>query len=175
MLAGRDIAAEDIESVEVRMGKGQVNCLVYERPQTRWEAEFSGQYGIAAAVLFGKMGVPELADEVVQSRNVQEFLPKVTLVGVDEYDERDPVFSPSESVRVQLRDGEVIESGPITTIPGHANDPLNSEQLWGKFRECTIKSHSESEARNLFEQLQKIDSLSSASALPTCESLFADN
>jgi 2-methylcitrate dehydratase PrpD len=172
MLAGRDVAAEDIESVEVRMGRGQVNCLVYERPQTRWEAEFSGQYGIAAAVLFGKMGVPELADDVVQRRDVQEFFPKVTLVAVDEYDERDPVFSPNETVRIQLRSGEVLKSGPITSIPGHANDPLTPEQLWTKFRECTITTHSESEARILFDLLQKIDTLASARALPTCETLF---
>jgi 2-methylcitrate dehydratase PrpD len=172
MLEGREVNADDVESVEVRMGRGQVNCLVYDRPQTRWEAEFSGQFGIAAAVLFGKMGVPELADDVVQSREVQDFFPKVKLVAVDEYDERDPVFSPSESVRVQLRNGEVIESGPITTIPGYANDPLNSDELWGKFRECTIKTHAESEARDLFDLLQKIDTLPSAKALPTCERLF---
>jgi 2-methylcitrate dehydratase PrpD len=175
MLAGRDITAEDVESVEVHMGRGQVNCLVYERPQTRWEAEFSGQYGIAAAVLFGKMGVPELADDVVRSRAVQEFFPKVNIVAVDEYDERDPVFSPSESVRLQLRSGEVIESGPITSIPGHANEPLSAEELWGKFRECTLKTHSESEARDLFDKLQRVDTLSSARDLPTCEKLFAES
>jgi len=172
MLAGRDVAADDVDSVEVRMGRGQVACLVYERPKTRWEAEFSGQYGIAAAVLFGKMGVPELADEVVQRPEVQEFFPKVKLVAVDEYDERDPVFSPTETVCMRLRNGEVIESGPIATIPGHADDPLTSEQLWAKLRECTMRTHSESEARDLFDRLQMIDSLPSATALPTCENLF---
>jgi 2-methylcitrate dehydratase PrpD len=173
MLAGRDIEAEDVESVEVHMGTGQVACLVYERPRTRWEAEFSGQYGIAAAVLFGKMGVHELADDVVQRADVQAFFPKVKLVAVDEYDERDPVFSPNETVRMQLRSGEVIESGPITSIPGHANDPLTADQLWAKFRECTLKTHSEPQARELFDLLQRIDSLPSTTVLPTCDALFA--
>jgi 2-methylcitrate dehydratase PrpD len=174
MLAGRTVDPDDVESVEVHMGKGQVACLVYDRPQTRWEAEFSGQYGIAAAVLLGKMGVPELADEVVQREDLQAFFPKVTLVPVDEYDERDPVFSPTESVTMTLRGGEVIESGPIASIPGHANDPLTREQLWGKFQECTANTHSESEARELFDLLQEIDSLPSASVLPTCTSIFKD-
>lgn len=172
MLAGRHIDPNDVESVEVRMGRGQVTCLVYDRPQTRWEAEFSGQYGIAAAVLLGKMGVPELSDEVVQRPEMQAFFPKVTLVPVDEYDERDPVFSPTESVKLTLRDGDVVESGPIATIPGHANDPLTSEQLWAKFRECTIQTHTEDDARELFALLQKIDSLQSTADLPTCTSLF---
>ena len=172
MLAGRDVDPDDVESVEVRMGRGQVTCLVYDRPQTRWEAEFSGQYGIAAAVLLGKMGVPELADEVVQREDIQAFFPKVKLIPVDEYDERDPVFSPTESVTMTLRGGETLESGPISTIPGHANDPLTREQLWGKFRECTADTHAESDARELFDLLQQIDSLSSASLLPTCTSIF---
>ncbi|KRF22393.1 MmgE/PrpD family protein [Phycicoccus sp. Soil802] len=172
MLADRTISPDDVESVEVRMGRGQVTCLVYERPQTRWEAEFSGQYGIAAAVILGKMGVPELADEVVQRSDIQAFFPKVKLIAVDEYDERDPVFSPTESVTMTLRSGEVIESGPISTIPGHANDPLSTEQLWGKFRECTLKTHSEAEARELFDLLQKVDALPSTKALPTCTTIF---
>jgi 2-methylcitrate dehydratase PrpD len=174
MLAGRNVDPDEVESVEVRMGKGQVTCLVYDRPQTRWEAEFSGQYGIAAAVVLGKMGVAELADEVVQRADLQAFFPKVRLIAVDEYDERDPVFSPTESVTMTLRSGEVIESGPISTIPGHANDPLTSEQLWEKFRECTANTHTEMEARELFGLLQEIDSLPSASVLPTCTSIFND-
>lgn len=174
MLEGRDIDPDDIESVEVRMGRGQVTVLVYDRPQNRWEAEFSGQYGIAAAVLLGKLGVPELADEVVQRPEMQAFLPKVTLIPVDEFDERDPVFSPTESVTMTLRSGEVIESGPIASVPGGAEEPLTTEQLWGKFRECTVSTHSDAQARELFDLLQQIDTLPSPSVLPTCTSIFND-
>ncbi len=174
MLADRPVDPDEIESVEVRMGRGQVTCLVYDRPQTRWEAEFSGQFGIAAAVLLGKMGVPELADEVVQRPDMQAFYPKVKLIATDEVDERDPVFSPTESVTMTLRSGEVLESGPITSVPGHASDPLTTEQLWGKFRECTVETHDETGARELFDALQKIDSLSSVAELPTCKGIFTD-
>lgn len=174
MLAGRTIDPDDVELVEVRMGRGQVRVLVYEQPKTRWEAEFSGQYGIAAAVILGKMGVPELADEVVQRPEMQAFYPKVKLVPVDEYDERDPVFSPTESVRMTLRNGEVIESGPIATVPGQAGEPLTREQLWSKFRECTAATHADDEARVLFDALQRIDSLSSIEELPTCTTIFTN-
>jgi 2-methylcitrate dehydratase PrpD len=172
LLAGRNIDPDDVASVEVRMGTGQITCLVYERPQTRWEAEFSGQFGIAAAVILGKMGVPELADDVVQRPDIQAFFPKVKLIAVEEYDERDPVFSPTESVRLTLRSGEVLDSGPISSVAGHADDPLTTEQLWAKFRECTVKTHAEMAARELFDTLQRIDSLSSARELPTCSGIF---
>jgi 2-methylcitrate dehydratase PrpD len=174
MLADHPVDPAEIESVEVRMGRGQVTCLVYDRPQNRWEAEFSGQYGIAAAVLLGKLGVPELADEVVKRPEMQAFLPKVTLIPIDEVDERDPVFSPYETVTITLRNGEVLESGPITSIPGHASEPLTTEQLWGKFRECTTATHDEAGARELFDVLQKIDSVASVAEVPTCKGVFSD-
>jgi 2-methylcitrate dehydratase PrpD len=174
LLAGRDISADDIESVEVRMGRGQVTVLVYDRPQNRFEAEFSGQYGIAAAVLLGRMGVPELADNVVLRPDMQSFFPKVTLVPIDEVDERDPVFSPTESVTIRLHNGEVLDSGPIASVPGQAVDPLTREQLWAKFRDCTVRTHTDDEARELFDLLQSIDSLPSAAALPTCSAVFSD-
>ena len=174
MLRGCRIDPDEIESVEVEMGRNQVACLVQERPRNQYQAQFSGQFGIAAAVILGKLGVPEIADEVVLRPDMQAFYPKVTLKAVDEIDPRDPVFSPTESVVMKLRNGEVLESGPIATIPGYANEPLTTEQLWDKFAECTAKTHTAVEARELFGLLQKVDALSSPHALPTCTSIFND-
>jgi 2-methylcitrate dehydratase PrpD len=174
MLGDRRIDPDEVESVEVRMGRGQTTVLVYDRPQTRYQAEFSGHYSIAAAVILGRMGVPELADDVVRRPDIQAFLPKVHLIPVDEVDPRDPVFSPTETVTMRLSNGEVIESGPVASIPGHASDPLTREQLWDKFLECTVNTHEESEARTLFDLLQKIDALDSTAQLPTCERIFND-
>ena len=174
MLGDRRLDPDDVESVEVSMGRGEITVLVYDRPQTRYEAEFSGQYSIAAAVILGRMGVPELADEVVQRPDMQAFFPKVRLVPDDEVDPRDPVFSLTERVTIQLKSGEVIDSGPVASIPGHASDPLTQEQLWDKFRECTVKTHHEPDARALFDALQRIELLDSALQLPTCTSVFND-
>jgi 2-methylcitrate dehydratase PrpD len=174
ILEGRAIAADDIESVEVEMGRGQVTVLVHERPQDMYQAQFSGQFAIAAAVILGKLGVSETSDEVVRRPDMQAFYPKVTLKPVDEFDPRDPVFSPTESVTMTLRNGEVLKSGPIATVPGYAGEPLTTDELWGKFTECTQDTHSTAQARELFDVLQKVDSLDSAKAIPTCTSIFKD-
>jgi len=174
MLKGRRIDPADIESVEVEMGRGQVTCLVHERPQNQFQAQFSGQFAVAAAAILGKLGVPEIADEMVRRPDMQAFYPKVKLKPVDEYDPRDPVFSPTESVVMKLRNGEVLESGPVSTIPGYVGEPLTTEQLWSKFAECTAKTHTASQARELFGLLQKIDTQRSPHALPTCTSIFND-
>ena len=105
MLEGRNIMPEEVDKVTVTMDRGQMAVLVNERPQTDNEAKFSEQFAMAAAVILGKMGIDELRDNVVQRPDIQAFFPKVTVVAVDEYDERDPAHSPSERVVIRLKDG----------------------------------------------------------------------
>jgi len=91
---------------------------------------------------------------------------------VDEYDTRDPAHSPTERVLICLRNGEVLDSGEIARIRGHAYDPMSPDELWTKFVECTAKTHAEREARALFEQLQNVERLRSVRDLPTCGKIF---
>jgi hypothetical protein len=50
---------------------------------------------------------------------------------------------------------------------------MSPEELWTKFVECTARTHSEPEARRLFEMLQAVDKLPSVRDLPTCKTIFA--
>ncbi len=172
MLAGRRLGADDIAEIEVTMGRGQTTVLVNQRPQTGLEAKFSEQFAMAAAVILGRMGVGEVTDAVVQRADIQAFFPKVNLNPVDEYDTRDPAHSPTERVRIRLNNGEVLDSGPVSVIRGHADDPLSAEELWEKFAECTARTHAEPEARRLFNMLQAVETLPSVRDLPSCETIF---
>jgi len=117
--------------------------------------------------------VDVFSDAIVHRADVQAFFPKVKLIAVDEYDIRDPSHSPTERVVIRLRNGEVLDSGEIARIRGHAYDPMSPEELWTKFVECTARTHSGPEARRLFEMLQAIDTLPSVRDLPTCKTIFA--
>lgn len=129
LLTGRGLRPEDIDGIDVTMGRGQTAVLVNERPRTGLEAKFSEQFAMAAAVILGRMGVEEVTDETVQRHDVQALFPKVRLHPVDEYDARDPAHSPSERVVIRLANGEVLDSGPIRTIAGHADDPLSADEF----------------------------------------------
>lgn len=174
LLAGRGLGPQDIRDITVTMGKGQTAVLVNERPQTGLEAKFSEQFAMAAAVILGRMGIDDLTDPVVQRPDMQAFFPKVKLNPVEEYDSRDPAHSPTERVVVSLVDNSELDTGPITTVRGHAYDPLSTEELWQKFLECTAKTHTEASARHLFEQSQRIAELSSTAELPSAVGLFSD-
>lgn len=172
ILSDRKVNPDTIERVDVTMGKGQTAVLVNERPQTGLEAKFSEQFAMAAAAILGRMGIDDLRDEVVARPDIQAFFPKVHLHGVDEYDPRDPAHSLSDRVVVKLKDGTQLDTGPISSIRGHAYDPLSKEELWEKFKECTAKTHNEQEANELFEKTQSIANLQSTAELPTCRHVF---
>lgn len=175
MLEGKSISADDVEQVVVTMNRGQAAVLVNEKPQTGNQARFSGHFAMAAAVILGKMGLEELRDDVVQRPDMQEFFPKVTIVTMDDYDSRDPVHATTERVVIRLKNGEELDTGEIRTIRGHAFDPLTTDELWQKFRECTSKTHSEDEAKLLFKRTQSLPSLGSTSELPVVSGLFASS
>jgi 2-methylcitrate dehydratase PrpD len=175
MLAGRKLKPKDIAEIEVTMGKGQTGVLVNERPQTGLEAKFSEQFAMAAAVILGHMDVADLTDAVVQRSDIQSFFPKVKLNPVDEYDPRDPAHSPSERVLIRLNSGEVLDSGSVAKIRGHAYDPLSKDELWDKFAGCTERTHTKQQSRRLFDMLQAIDELPSIRELPSCETIFTSD
>jgi 2-methylcitrate dehydratase PrpD len=118
------------------------------------------------------MGIEQLSDAVVQRPDIQAFFPKVKLVPVDEYDSRDPAHSPRERVIIKLTNGNTLDTGEITSVRGHAFDPLTTEELWQKFRECTTKTHNETSAKTLFERTQALPELMSTGDLPSVEGLF---
>lgn len=172
MLAGRNLKPADIAAIEVTMGIGQVVVLANHRPQTALEAKFSEEFAMAAAVILGRMSVDVFTDEIVRRPDVQAFFPKVKLVPVDAHDERDPAHSPTERVVIRLANGEVLDSGEVARIRGHAYDPMDPAELWTKFVDCTKATHTEPDARRLFDLLQAIDGLGSVADLPTCEKIL---
>ena len=173
MLQGKNIKADDVDNVSVTMNRGQAVVLCNERPQTGLEAKFSEHFAMAAAVIIGRMGLSETTDPVVQRPEIQAFFPKVNLIAVDEYDSRDPAHSPSERVVIKLKNGQVLDTGEIRTVRGHAFDPLSTEEMWEKFRECTMHTHSDADARLLFDRTQKLPDLKSTADLPTAHGLFS--
>ena len=167
MLEGKDVSPDDVVSVTVTMGRGQTAVLVHERPWLTHEARFSEQFAMAAAVILGKMSVTELTDEVVQRPDIQAFLPKVKLNPIDEYDFAGPRAFHLRSSWIELKDGQVLDTGKVVKIPGHAFDPLTKGELWQKFCECTAKTHAPDAARALFDATQRLHELRSVAELPT--------
>ena len=128
--------AASIEEIEVRIGRLQANMLRHSRPRNALDAKFSAEFAMASCVVAGRLGLAELRDDFVRSERVQALLPRVRVTTSDESDPEEPLFAPSDRVRVRLRDGRVLEGAEVRHARGHARNPVGEEELQAKFADC---------------------------------------
>lgn len=166
LLSQRPLRSEDIDEIVVTMGATQAAVLRNSRPTTALEAKFSEEFAMAAAVVFGRVGLAELDDRHVTRADVQDVMRKVRVETTDAEDPLDPVFAPFEKVLVRTGDGEELDSGEIRHARGHALAPISSESLWEKFRDCALASPVDTAPRGLFDALQGLERLEGTRRLP---------
>ena len=157
----------DIARVVARVSEKHAAVMRLHRPKTASEARFSLEFGVAAGLIFGRVGLAELDDAVVGRPDVQALLRKVeTEVGPDD-DPSYPVGAKADSVRVELGDGSVLESEPVRRFLGHGENPMSEAQLREKFDDCTGGELGEAQGDALWRALRALPGLESTAALPT--------
>jgi len=167
-LVGRyRFAPEQVESVEVTMGRAQYIPLRYQHPRTSLEAKFSINFAVACSIVAGRVTLAELNDAFIAQPAVQALFPKVRVETVDAFDPDFPMslLGPFDRVKVTLKNGTVLDSGPLRFAKGHMRNPLSRQELFAKFRDCTQSALSEAASERLFERLQALEGQPGAAAI----------
>jgi aconitate decarboxylase len=146
------IQPQEVDSVEVRVGKLQAAMLRHSSPQNGLDAKFSAQFAMAAALLRRRVGLAELTDDFVRSDAVQSLMRKVRVVTTDEADPDEPLFAPYDFVTFTTNDGNKLKTGEVRHAKGHARNPIGMDELRAKFDDCTGGAQ-----RALFERLLKLE------------------
>lgn len=144
------IAPERVADVECRVNPQKVAYL--DRPSVHegLEAKFSIQYCVAAALLHGKVGLSQFADDNVRRADVQALMRKVRVVpGVD-------LDGFASEVSVRSDDGRTCSSS-LPEPRGSASSPLTEDELLGKFIDCATVSMSPARAREAAAALMALD------------------
>jgi 2-methylcitrate dehydratase PrpD len=131
------LRGDQVEAVEVVVPVGAVSPLIHDRPQTGLEGKFSMQYGLAAALLDGRLGLDSFDDGAVRRREAQALLPRITVREDPTIatDGANPIESGHIEVAVRLQTGPVLRRR-VETPRGGAALPLTREELADKFRDC---------------------------------------
>ena len=156
---------DDIDEIEVSIGSVQAGMLRQHSPSNALDAKFSIEFAVAAAILARQVGMAELIDSFVTSAPVRSIVGKVRVTSSDEADPEDPLFSPFDQVRIRLRDGTQLDSGPVRHARGHARNPVSNEDLRAKFMDCTAQALAPRAAERLFGQLLRLEALPEVAAL----------
>ena len=135
-------------------------------PQTALEAKFSMEFAMACALVAGRAGLTELADDFVRRSEVQSLMQRVRVTADERVDPASPDWAPDDLVTVEMDDGRCLKSRKVSTIRGDHKLPLEREELWAKFDDCLRVGASGVPARPLFDSLMALDRLDHVRRLP---------
>jgi len=158
-----DLGAADIEHIDVGTNSNVPNALIYPMPKTALEGKFSIPFCMAIAVLERKAGIAEFQDRKVRDKKVIELMKRVTL-SVDDELERLGYDQVRSRIRIQLRNGQVIE-GRYDVARGHPAKPLSWSELGDKFRDCADLVMPRKKSETAIQMVAQIEELRSIAPL----------
>ncbi|MCP4421874.1 MAG: MmgE/PrpD family protein, partial [Chloroflexi bacterium] len=158
----QNLATKDISRIQV-YAFHEATRLAMREPKLTDEAQYSLPYPVAAALVYGKLGLPELSGDALHNPEVLRLSNMVELIEDDELNGRFPAERLSRVV-METQDGGRFDTGvvrPLWDLTAQATD----EELLGKFRELSHPHLSATDANNLEKALWQIEEMSHVSTL----------
>ncbi|HLK64574.1 MAG TPA: MmgE/PrpD family protein [Bryobacteraceae bacterium] len=128
------IDARRIERVDVGTNRNMPNALIHHHPKTGLEAKFSMEFCMASLLLYGKAGLSEFTDEVVNRPEVQNMIGRVRF-GVNPVAEAAGYNKMTSILEIRLQDGRTI-SGRADFAKGSPAIPMSFDEVSAKFLDC---------------------------------------
>jgi len=134
LIRAHGIRAGQVETVEVGTNRNMPNALIHHNPKTGLEAKFSMEFCMAALLLYGKAGLTEFTDAVVNRPEVRNMIGRVRF-GVHPEAERAGYNKMTTLLTIRLRGGGTI-SGRADFAKGSPAIPMSYAEVSEKFLDC---------------------------------------
>jgi 2-methylcitrate dehydratase PrpD len=165
-------AAADVRSLAIASFRQAIELGAQcPRPATSDEAQYSLRYAVAAALVFGRLSVPEIDPARLGEAQVARLSQAMTLGEDAALTARFPGERLAR-VSVTLFDGRTFTSPP-TPARGSPDNPLSDDELQTKFRDCaqpvlgaTRAAQLERAVAGLTDDASALDALTSALLAP---------
>jgi 2-methylcitrate dehydratase PrpD len=128
------IKADQVERVRVGANRNFPNALIHHDPKDSLAAKFSMEFCMAVLLLYGKAGLTEFTDEVVNRPEVQAMIRRVDF-GVDPVAEAAGYNKMTTIIEIKLKDGSLI-SGRADVAKGNPANPMSYDEVAAKFLDC---------------------------------------
>jgi 2-methylcitrate dehydratase PrpD len=166
------ITPDQVASVDVGTNKNMPNALIHHHPTDNLQAKFSMEFCMAAALLFGQVGLTQFNDEVVNSRPVQETIKRVHF-GVSPVAEAAGYDKMTTIIDIHMKDGQTI-SGRADFGKGSPANPMSYDEVAAKFMDCAAYARwPESKSKAIVSTVRKLEDLPDIRQLTTLLSLTA--
>jgi 2-methylcitrate dehydratase PrpD len=152
------IAAGDVESVDVGTNRNMPNALIHHRPKDSLQGKFSMEFCMAALLLYGKAGLNEFNDQVVNRPEVQAMIERIHF-GVNAEAEAAGYDKMTSILDIHLKNGRTI-SGRAEFAKGNPADPMSFDEVAAKFEDCAkFANWSSVKATSLIAAVGKLEEI----------------
>jgi 2-methylcitrate dehydratase PrpD len=159
----------EIKDIEVEARPVMANVLIHHDPHTPLEAKFSMEFCLAAALVFGRLGIAEFAENRLFDPAVRALIKKVTMISseaMERLSAEQGALAPTR-LKVKLQDGRELEE-TISEARGGPSNPMSDDELREKFRECGRQALPEGEVERLLEVIEDLENVNDLSLLAGC-------
>jgi len=161
--AEHGFTADDVERIDVDVDPIVPTILIYDKPASALEAKFSLPFCVAAACVFGHVGIGTFAETALQDGRVGSLMSHVSMKVDDEIGRGRPSLTEAR-VRVALKDGRTLAK-EAHGARGYPANPPSAEDRQGKFLGCASRVMDLGRARSLYERLAGLESADTVAAL----------
>jgi len=146
--------ADDVERIEIDVDPIVPTILIYDRPASGLEAKFSMPFCVAAAVVFGSVGIDTFDNERLRDPRVAALMPRVTMRVDDEIGRGKPSLTQAR-VRIQLKDGRALAQ-EAHGARGYPENPPTQADLDAKFLACASRAMDEAGSKRLLASVKEL-------------------
>lgn len=150
------LTADQVASVDVGTNKNMPNALIYHQPKDNLQGKFSMEFCMAAALLYGKVGLAEFTDEVVNRPEVQELISRIHF-GVNPVAEAAGYDKMTTIIDIHLKNGRTI-SGRADFAKGSPANPSSFDEVAAKFEDCAAAAKwSQAKVRGIIAMVRRLE------------------
>lgn len=157
------VPAERVRQVRCEVPPLVAMSLIYDRPETVTQAQFSMPFAIGCILAYGKLAVENLTDANLWDPRLRSFMARVEMIGLESMAER-PDAPEGADVTVITDDGSSFRRiiGASTGMPTR---PFSDGRLEDKFRSCAAGMMSAREVEDWLLRIKTVETLPSVSRL----------
>ncbi len=160
LVARHGLALEQIADIACDVPPVVVANLIYPRPVTAQQAQFSLPFAVAASLLYGELTLEHLDDDLLDDPDLQRLMARVTLCSSSRWDDPGLLSTAPEGavVMVALHNGTTLDTF-VAKAMGSADRPLDNRALEGKFLRCAVNALAPAQAEQLLFSLWRLPAL----------------
>ncbi len=137
LVIANGVRLDDIECINCDVPPMVRRNLVYDRPKTVQQSQFSMPFAMAASLTHGTLTMAHLNETLLQDRALASLMLRVHMTTSSLWDDKRLLIEAPEgaAVEVLLTNGQTLKS--FRAIPrGSVESPLTSDEIKGKFLGC---------------------------------------